>query len=112
MAAGEQMKVSGYFTHLLTLSKYAAKAPEGSTIIELGCGLYSTPVLSSIALARGLKFIVYSSDEVWMNKVKPCVHDNVHWNVVKDWKKWDMPEDAYMVFLDNEEYMAKISTAP
>jgi len=92
----------GYSTHQATLVKYALRAPEGSTIIELGCGFFSTTVLSQIASARNLRYIVYTDDEKWAEVVKPTCLENIEWNIV-DWRKWTPAEEAYFYFLDNSE---------
>ena len=93
----------GYSTHQATLVKYALRAPEGSTIIELGCGNFSTTVLSQIASARKLRYIVYTDDEKWAEVVKPTCLDNIEWNIIENWKIWKPTEDAYFYFLDNSE---------
>jgi hypothetical protein len=105
MSKGQDVPVDGYSTHQQILVKYALKAPKGSTIIELGCGFYSTPLLSSIAEHNDLNYIVYSSDQVWTNKVKPTVSQDITWVHVNNWNDWKLDQETFLVFLDNEELM-------
>jgi len=95
----------GYFTHQALLVKWALQAPEGSTIVELGCGKGSTLILSQIAEHRKLRYIVYTDDAAWADVVKPSCGNNIEWNIIADWTKWTPTEEAYLYFLDNSELM-------
>lgn len=95
----------GYSTHQRLLTRYAMRAPEGSTIVELGTGFFSTIILSEIAAARNLRYIVYTNDQAWVNVVKSSCAPTVEWNVIRDWKQWKPTEPAYFYFLDNSELM-------
>ncbi len=89
--------MDGYATHLEALVT-AALESEGD-ILELGCGSYSTPVLSAIAKHRGNKLVVNASDPVWANRYKEFAEI-----VIVDWKTWQPEGQWGMIFLDNEEH--------
>ena len=105
MPIGDFTKTSdGYSTHQKLLVRYALMAPEGSNIVEMGVGMFSTPILSEIATVRKLNLFVYHQDEQWANKVKEVVNNpRINWTYVDDWSKWKPKESAYFYFLDNEE---------
>lgn len=100
--AGNIELMHGYSTHQQMLVKYLMMAPEGSTVLELGTGLYSTPIIHEIAKARGLVFKVYYSDEAWMLAVKAKLPD-VSFHKVPNWPSWQLTEPAFLVMLDSEE---------
>lgn len=93
-------------THLRVLTRYAMFAPRGSVIAEMGCGYYSTFVLSEICQARGIDFQVYYSDEDWAGHIRPSV--TAQW-MFTDWIGWDCPK-AFLTLLDNEQSVAARST--
>ena len=68
-------------------------------ILELGCGDYSTPVLSAIARRRGDRLVVLSSNEEWANKF----HDYADVQIV-DWATWVPSGNWGLVMLDNEQF--------
>lgn len=105
MPVGKIPPDEGYATHQRLLVKYALMAPEGSTIVEMGCGRWSTIILSQIAASRSLRYVVYTTDEAWANQVKPACTPGIEWNFVRDWKQWKPTERAFMYMLDNEELM-------
>ncbi len=86
-----------YSTHLEPLVKAAIES--NGDILELGCGDYSTPLLASIALNRGKKLYVKSSDARWANQYKDiCDVEIVNWDT------WKIDRKYGMIFLDNEEH--------
>ena len=68
-----QVANGGYSTHQALLVKYALQAKRGSTIVELGCGRFSTIILSQIAKYKRLRYIVYTDDGKWAEAVKPSL---------------------------------------
>jgi len=95
--------IDGYATHLKLLVRYALTAPIGSTLLEMGCGGYSSPVLSEIAKAKGLKYVIHYSDKIWAEKVKPMVE--AEW-VHVDWDNYT-PQEAFLTLLDSEQLVVK-----
>lgn len=89
--------MDGYATHLEALVN-AALESDGD-ILELGCGDYSTPVLSAIAKHRGNKLVVNASDPAWASRYKDFAEI-----VIVDWKTWQPKGKWGMIFLDNEEH--------
>lgn len=89
-------------THLQSLVRFCLKAPKGSTIVEMGCGFNSTPILSEICNALGLTFVVYYQDVNFQSQIEPLV-ERVQWNRVADWKRFKLDIQCYLVFLDNEQ---------
>lgn len=90
-------------THLKLLVKYTMQAPSGSTIVEMGCGYYSTHVLAEICFGNQLNFQVWYSDKDWKQHIQPAT--NVDWRET-DWKDWNPPE-AFLTLLDNEQSVAE-----
>jgi hypothetical protein len=87
-----------YATHLHPLVEVALDT-EGP-ILELGCGHYSTPVLSAIARHQQRRFHIQASDVSWLYQFSEF-GDIEH---VLDWDTWQPPEgDWGMVFLDSEQ---------
>jgi hypothetical protein len=78
-----------YGTHLPVLIK-AVLATKGP-VLELGCGLASTPMLFWICQEQGRKFVSYENDSAWIRRVGYPVNlsddwnqidiDNTHWSV-------------------------------
>ena len=89
-----------YATHLQALVE-TALATDGP-ILELGCGDYSTPVLSAIARRQGRVLKIQASDVNWLYKFTEF-GDIEH---VTNWDEWEPPRDVDewgMVFLDSEQ---------
>ena len=105
MSKGDLQKIDGYATHQQALIKYALKAKEGDTIIELGAGNYSSPILYEICKSNNLNYKIYSSDILWMEEVQKIIPkaNFVDFNFVEDWSKWELKENAHLTLLDNEE---------
>jgi len=69
-------------------------------VLELGCGDYSTPLLSAICESQGRPFKAQASNAEWASRF-PGVE-------VVDWETWIAPEGRWgLVFLDNEEHTLK-----
>lgn len=92
-----------YATHLHALVE-TALATEGA-ILELGCGNYSTPVLSAIARHGNRVLRIQASDVKWLYQFAEF-GDIEH---VPNWDKWQPPapppghDEWGMVFLDSEQ---------
>jgi hypothetical protein len=65
----------------------------------LGCGDYSTPVLSAIARRRGSRFVVNSSNPEWANRF----NDYAEVEIV-DWETWTPKGKWGLIMLDNEQF--------
>lgn len=100
--AGAVETIAGYGSHQRMLVKYLMQAPQGSLIVEMGCGHYSTPIIHEIAKARGLRFKVFFSDDGWQAHMRRHLPE-VEFIKVNGWQKWRMEEPAFLVMLDNEE---------
>jgi hypothetical protein len=86
-----------YATHLEPLLKAALESK--GDLLELGCGDYSTPLLSRIARSRGDELIVYTSSPEWGSRFR----DLALLSIV-DWANWKLEGLFGMIFLDNEEH--------
>lgn len=91
-----------YATHLHPLVEVALST-EGP-ILELGCGDYSTPVLSAIARNQRRVLKIQAADVTWLYKFAEF-GDIEH---VPNWDKWTPPAppdtaEWGMVFLDSEQ---------
>lgn len=100
--AGKIVTIDGYASHQQYLVQYAMQAPKGSRIVEMGCGYYSTPLLSEICRSRGLEFDIYYSDEPWKLQVESTIGYG-NWHRVTNWGEWRLDGECFMVMLDNEE---------
>ena len=97
---GSIKRMDAYSTHIEALVN-AALYTEGD-ILELGCGDYSTPVLSSIAKRLGVKLFVKSSSPDWANKYTSLADVEI-----VDWETWKPVGKYGLVFLDNEQYTSE-----
>jgi hypothetical protein len=100
--AGKVVQYEGYATHQQALVKYVSMASEGDLIVELGCGYYSTPLIDSIALIRGLKFKCYYQEINWQKQIEPLC-PNTEFIHVPNWNVWRLEEECHLSMLDNEE---------
>lgn len=89
--------MDGYATHIEALINAALEAK--TDILELGCGDYSTPILSAICKYRNKRFVINSSDIVWASKFKEYAEVEI-----VDWSAWRPTGQWGMIFLDNEEH--------
>lgn len=86
-----------YSTHLEALVMSACSSR--GAILELGCGNYSTPVLSAIAKTFNKKFIVKASDKNWYERFRDYAE------IIPT--VWDEPKFEGIwgtIFLDNEQF--------
>jgi hypothetical protein len=88
--------MDAYATHLEALVKAALESK--GDILELGCGDYSTPILSAVAKHRGDKLCVKSSSPEWAEKFT-----NMASVEIVDWATWKPAGHWGMIFLDNEQ---------
>lgn len=91
-----------YSTHIKLLTKYLLKAQNNQTIIETGCGLYSSPIISEFANSRNLKHIIYYQDKDWKTYVSKYINKSTTFIEIKNWEKF-FPEKCFLLFHDSEE---------
>lgn len=84
--------MDAYATHLEILVETALNTT--GAILELGCGDYSTPVLSAIAKFQGRQFTAQASSPEWAARLGA---------ELVDWRTWKPSGHWGMVFLDSEE---------
>lgn len=89
--------MDSYSTHLEAL--VTAALINNQDILELGCGNYSTPILSSICKSQNKKLFIAASNEKWLNQFKE--YGECH--LVNDWQNYQFDKKYGMVFLDNEQ---------
>ena len=88
--------MDAYATHQSALIKTVLETD--GDILELGCGDYSTPILSLIAKHQNKKFFIKSSDTEWSKKFIDIADIEI-----VDWSTWE-PQGSYgVIFLDNEQ---------
>ncbi len=68
-------------------------------ILELGCGHYSTPILSSICKNQNKKLFIAASNEKWLNQFE----EYGECELVNNWPSYLFDKKYGMVFLDNEQ---------
>ncbi|MFC1600640.1 hypothetical protein ACFL25_01015 [Patescibacteria group bacterium] len=78
----------GWSTHIPVLLKYAQKT-KGS-ILELGAGIHSTPLLHWICAEDGRKLITYESNSKWYKYAKQYQSRNHTIRFVKSWDSLDL----------------------
>ena len=100
------MKISTgdpYSTHIQILTKYLLKTPNNSTVIETGCGLYSSPIISEFAYKNNLKHIIYYQNLEWKEYIEKFVYkEHTQFIHVKDWNLFS-PVKSFLFFHDSEE---------
>jgi hypothetical protein len=94
-----------YATHLVPSMTAAVRSGQlwpGSPILEMGCGHYSTPWLSTLAKAQGRELHVITSDPQWGSLFEK---DNLHLHLIQyaEWKELSWDKEWGMVFVDGEE---------
>jgi len=87
-----------YSTHLEAL--VVAALMNNEDILELGCGHYSTPILSAICKAQNRNLFIAASDEKWLTQFK----EYGECQLVNDWHNYQFNKKYGMVFLDNEQF--------
>ncbi len=91
--------IDPYATHLGPTVLAAVRSGvlfPGSLIVELGCGDYSTPVLTAIAAAQDRTYHCFASDAKWLQRY------DVPSTLVASWDEQDYPACG-MALLDSEE---------
>jgi hypothetical protein len=68
-------------------------------ILELGCGNYSTPLLSAFARRNKGRLYVKSSNPEWAVKFKHQAEVEI-----VDWDKWSCEGKFGLIFIDSEEH--------
>ena len=89
------LRINPYATHLPMLMACVA-ATEGP-VLEMGCGNYSTPILSE--MCRGRRLITVDDDPAWMPKFTDLAHANHQLIAVKNWTELVLPDLAWDVVL-------------
>jgi len=98
-------KPDPYSTHLvpsLTAAIHSGLLWPESSILELGCGHYSTPLLSSIAKTQGRRFQLITSDAEWAK----LFQNDPHQLQLIDFSMWNgfqFSGEYGMVLIDHEE---------
>ncbi len=94
-----------YSTHLvpsMTAAIHTGLLWPQSSILELGCGHYSTPLLASIAKTQGRRFDLITSDPKWAKKFQNDPHQLqlIDFSI---WRKCLFEGDYGVVLIDHEE---------
>ena len=89
--------MDGYATHLEAIVTAALEST--GNILELGCGDYSTPVLSTIARHRFDNLLVKSSSPEWANRYRHLADIEI-----VNWDTWSISGNYGMIFIDSEEH--------
>lgn len=84
-------------THMPFLIEYVQKTK--GTVIELGSGLFSTPLLHWLCFNR--KLITYENYLHYYDFAKKFQSENHKINFVKDWSTEDFPEHYSVVLIDH-----------
>jgi hypothetical protein len=95
-------KSIAYASHLKLLTKYLMLIDNNSTVIETGCGFFSSPVISAIAEYKNLKYYIYYNNNIYKNEIEKFIK-NATYIYVEDWSKWYPTINASLYFHDNEE---------
>jgi hypothetical protein len=100
------ISMDGFATHLsatITCAIRSGAIWPHSPILELGCGHYSTPLLSSIAKIQNRKFKVITSSAQWAQSFSDlaCEFESIEY---ERWPDVDLCDAEWgMVLIDNEE---------
>ena len=94
-----------YATHLeptIAAAIHTGSLWPKSSILELGCGHYSTPLLSSIARAQKRNFQLVTSDPLWAKQFQKDPHQ-LQLIDFAAWPKVRFQEEYGLVLIDHEE---------
>lgn len=89
--------MDAYATHLEAL--IAAAVESKGDILELGCGDYSTPILSAIARHHGANLFIKSSSPDWASRFKHLADIEI-----VNWETCSIGGKYGMIFIDSEEH--------
>ncbi|MBS0604558.1 MAG: hypothetical protein JSS60_05915 [Verrucomicrobia bacterium] len=99
--------MNGYATHLvpsITAAIHSGLLWPESPILELGCGHYSTPLLSSIAKTQGRKLHLITSNSQWASKFQDDP-DELRLIDYSQWAEFAFDGEWGMVLVDHEEHV-------
>ena len=65
----------------------ALAAMTRGTIVEMGCGFYSTPLFNLICCAQGRNLITFETDGEWLKRFEPLRSDSHGLFHIQDWDK-------------------------
>lgn len=91
-----------YASHIKLLTKYLMLIDNNTTVVETGCGFFSSPIISSVAEYKNLQYYIYYSDKIYKTEILNFVK-NATFIYVNDWSKWTPEIEASLYFHDNEE---------
>jgi hypothetical protein len=91
-----------YASHLKLLTKYLMLIDNNATVVETGCGFFSSPVISSVAEYKNLRYYIYYSDRIYKTEIEKIVK-NATFIYINDWTKWIPEIEASLYFHDSEE---------
>ena len=99
----------GYFSHIPVLAALTARTLAKRSVLELGMGWGSTPLLHALCRLDGRGLYSYETDPAWMDTFRFLEGDFHRFRPVKSWEgetfsqEWDQPgvESRYSVaFID------------
>lgn len=91
-----------YSTHLKLLTKYLLLCDNYSTVVETGCGYFSSAVISAIAEYKDMEYYIYYSNIEYKQQIEKFVK-NAIFIQISDWSNWKPDVEANLYFHDNEE---------
>lgn len=89
-----------YTTHIPTLIK-VVQASEGP-ILEIGSGLFSTPLLHWLCHEKGRKLITYENNQDYFKFAKRFQSRNHRIRFIKDWEEIDTEAHWGVALIDHE----------
>jgi hypothetical protein len=107
-AAAPVISGSPYATHLEVTVACAVRSGllwPGSSILEFGCGDYSTPALAAVARAQQRPLRIVSSDPLWAQRYAYLSESGCEIRVIarRDWPQVDYGSGWGLVLVDNEQ---------
>lgn len=90
-----------YSSHLPVLIK-AVEKTDGD-VLELGTGLFSTPVLHWLCNTNKRHLVSYDNDEEYFNIIKNYANDNHQIHLISNWNEIDIEVPWDVVFIDHPE---------
>jgi hypothetical protein len=89
-----------YTTHMPVLIKLV-QATDGP-VLELGSGLFSTPLLHWLCAENGRKLVTYEEHPQWYKIARRFTAKNHSVRLVTDWDKLDLGNNWSVVFIDHD----------
>ncbi len=104
----ESHKAFAYASHLdpsITCALQTGELWPSSSVMELGCGEFSTPALSAVCRFQQRRLAVVSSDTTWQARYGALVRHKFDLMAITNdqWESFQLPDQLGFALVDNEQ---------